>query len=148
MMAYGHPSDTSLENWYEAARTVDQNHTANETFKTAYQTPISVTTCPTQPSLFWLPSPVVHTNPTPGNSALMDIDAGRKKNPLQLTCYRFHKARHKAPDCPLRFDIRELTLKELQMEVMAQMDIAWIDNVVLETEEAAPENTDFVQNNK
>ena len=31
---------------------------------------------------------------------------------------------------------------------MARMDIAQIDQVVLETEEAAPENTDFVQNNK
>ena len=36
MMAYGHPSDTSPENWYEAARTVDQNCTANEAFKMAY----------------------------------------------------------------------------------------------------------------
>ena len=91
---------------------------------------------------------IVHINPTPGNSALVDIDAGRKKNPLPLTCYRCHKAGHKALDCPLRFDIRELTLEELQMEVIARMDIAWIDNVVLETEEAAPENADFVQNNE
>ena len=78
----------------------------------------------------------------------MDIDARQKKNPLLLTCYRCHKAGHKAPDCPLRFDIRELTLEELQMEVMARMDIAWIDNVVLETEEVAPENVDFLQNNE
>ena len=147
-MAYRHPSDTSPENWYKAARTIDQNCAANKAFKTAYQTPISITTCPTQPSLFRLPSPVVHINPTPGNSALVDIDARQKKNPLLLTCYRSPKAGHKAPDCPLRFDIRELTLEELQMEVMAQMDIAPIDNVVLETEEAAPENADFVQNNE
>ena len=118
-MAYGCPSDTSLENWYEAAMTVDQNHAANEAFKTAYQTPISVTTCPAQPSLFQLPSQVVHINPNPGNSALVDIDAGQKKNPLPLTCYRCHKTGHKAPDCLLRFNIRELTLEELQMEVMA-----------------------------
>ena len=74
MMAYGHPSNTSPENWYEAARTIDQNRAANEAFKMAYQTPTSITTRPTQPSLFQLPSPVVHINPTPGNSALMDID--------------------------------------------------------------------------
>ena len=73
-MAYGCPSNTSLENWYEAARTVDQNCAANEAFKTAYWTPISATTCPTQPSLFQLPPPVVHTNPTPGNPVPMDID--------------------------------------------------------------------------
>ena len=53
-----------------------------------------------------------------------------------------------SPNCPLRFDIRELTLEELQMEVMARMDIARIDNVVLEMEEATLENTDFVQNSK
>ena len=148
MMAYGHPFDTSPENWYKAARTVNQNHTANEAFKTAYQTPISITICPTQSSLFQLPSPVVHTNPTPGNPVPVDIDARRKRNPLPLTCYRCHKARHKALDCPLRFDIRELTLEELQMEVMARMDVAQIDNVVLETEEVTLRNKDFVQNNK
>ena len=78
----------------------------------------------------------------------MDIDAGRKKSPLLLTCYRCYKTRHKAPDCPSRFNIRELTLEELQMEVMARMDIARIDNAVLETEEAALENADFVQNSE
>ena len=114
----------------------------------AYRTPTSVTTCPTQPSLFWLPSPVVHINPTPGNSALVDIDAGRKKSPPLLTCYRCHKTGHKAPDCLLRFNIRELTLEELQMEVMTRMDIARIDNAVLETEEATLGNADFVQNSK
>ena len=65
-----------------------------------------------------------------------------------MTCYICHKAGHKASDCLLRFNIRELILEELQMEVMAQMDIAWIDNVVLETEEAALENADFVWNNE
>ena len=51
-------------------------------------------------------------------------------------------------DCPLKFDIRELTLKELQMEVMVRMDLAQIDNVVLEAEEDIPQDKDFVQNNK
>ena len=32
MMAYGCPSNTSPENWYEAARTIDQNCTTNEAF--------------------------------------------------------------------------------------------------------------------
>ena len=35
-MAYGRPSDASLEDWYEAAKNVDQNHAANEAFKLAY----------------------------------------------------------------------------------------------------------------
>ena len=39
-MAYGRPSDSSPENWYEAAKNIDQNRVANEAFKTAYRTPI------------------------------------------------------------------------------------------------------------
>ena len=35
-MAYGHPSDTSLEDWYEAAKNVNQNRVANKAFKLAY----------------------------------------------------------------------------------------------------------------
>ena len=35
-MAYGHPSDASPESWYEAAKNVNQNRTANEAFKSAY----------------------------------------------------------------------------------------------------------------
>ena len=37
MMAYGCPSDASLEDWYEVAKNVGQNRTANEAFKLAYQ---------------------------------------------------------------------------------------------------------------
>ena len=37
-MAYGRPSDASLEDWYEAAKNVDQNvSTANKAFKLAYR---------------------------------------------------------------------------------------------------------------
>ena len=38
-MAFGCPSDASPEDWYEAAKHVDQNHAANKAFKLAYQTP-------------------------------------------------------------------------------------------------------------
>ena len=43
-MAYGRPSDTSPQNWYEAAKNIDQNCVANEAFKTAYRTPMSAPT--------------------------------------------------------------------------------------------------------
>ena len=36
MMAYGCPSNASPEDWYEAAKNVDQNRAANEAFKLAY----------------------------------------------------------------------------------------------------------------
>ena len=43
-MAYGRPSDTSPESWYEAAKNMDQNRVANEAFKSAYQAPASTPT--------------------------------------------------------------------------------------------------------
>ena len=148
MMAYGHPSDTSLENWYEAARTVDQNHAANEAFKMAYQTPIPATTCPTQPSLFWLPPPVIHTNPTLGNPVPMDIDVGQKKNPLPLTCYRRHKAGHKAPGLSSEVWHKGAYPRRTPDGSDGQNGLARIDNVVLEAEEVIPQDKDFLQNNE
>ena len=50
-MAYGHPSNASLEAWYEAMKNVDQNCVANKAFKLAYQTPGPVPVCPT--FLYW-----------------------------------------------------------------------------------------------
>ena len=55
MMAYGHPSNVSLEDWYQAAKNIDQNCAANEAFKMAYRTPTPITTRPVQSSLFRIP---------------------------------------------------------------------------------------------
>jgi len=44
----------------------------------------------------------------------MDIDASRKTQPLLFSCYQCGKARHKAPDCPTQFNIRELSIDDLQ----------------------------------
>ena len=46
-MAYGRPLDSSPNNWYEAAKNVDQNCAANEAFKISLQTPVpaSISTC-------------------------------------------------------------------------------------------------------
>ena len=44
----------------------------------------------------------------------MDIDASQKMQPLPFSCYRCGKAWHKAADCPTRFDIRELSIDDLQ----------------------------------
>ena len=52
-MAYGRPSDSSPNDWYEAAKNVDQNHAANEAFKRSFWTPVpvSIPTCLAPPSL-------------------------------------------------------------------------------------------------
>ena len=106
MMAYRHPSDSSPENWYEAAKNIDKNRAANEAFKMAYQTPVS--TCPllnllhtVQQSLFRAP-PVPHTLPTLSSSTHIDAGVVQRKEPTPMTCYRCHQPGHKAPVIVLR----------------------------------------------
>ena len=43
-MPYGRPLDTSPDNWYEAAKTIDQNQEANEAFQSA--SPSHPPSCP------------------------------------------------------------------------------------------------------
>ena len=38
-MAYGQPSNNSLDDWYAVAKNIDQNHTSNQVFESAYRTP-------------------------------------------------------------------------------------------------------------
>ena len=148
MMAYGCPSDTSLEDWYEAAKNVDQNQAANEAFKLAYQAPVSTPTHsvptslhPVQQILFKIP-PTTHIHPTPGNPVPMDIDIGWKKNPTLLTCYRCHQPGHRALDCPQRFNIRLLRVEELEMELMNRKDTL-LKEILLTKEHKIPEEEDL-----
>ena len=153
-MAYGCPSDASPQNWYEAAKNIDQNRAANEAFKTAYRTPMSTPTrlttvplCLVQQSHSRAP-PNAYVYPTPSTSVPVDIDSSRKKDPTPITCYRCHQLGHKAPDCPLRIDIRLLTNEELENELMNRRDIPPAEILLTETESEVPKEKDFVQDNE
>ena len=78
----------------------------------------------------------------------MDTNAGQKRNPTPLTCYRCHQPGHKALDCPQRFDIRLLTVEELEMELMNRKDTLLKEILLMGMEHEIPEEEDFVQDDK
>ena len=119
-MPSGRPSDMVPTDWYTAARTIDQNRATNEAFWSSYQTPSAAPTpsCLATFNTVRFQAPERSANhqhaPTPRNPVLMDIDASQKMQPLPFSCYRCGKPWHKAADCPTRFDIRELSIDDLQ----------------------------------
>ena len=63
----------------------------------------------------------------------MDIDTSRKMQPLPFSCYQCGKAGHKAPDCPTRFDIQELSIDNLQTHLedcLAELDAKHLEPTV------------------
>lgn len=129
-MAAGRPSDASPEQWYNMAKTVDQNRAANEAFSSSSRSSLP-TPRPNTVSTF-RPPPTVsrpghsHIQPTPGNPVPMDLDAARRTN-VDALCFRCKKPGHFGKNCPDRFDIRNMTTDELQevLELrLAQLDVA------------------------
>ena len=153
-MAYRHPSDASPEDWYEAAKNVNQNHAANKAFKLAYWAPgpapahlTTILVHVASQSIF-CPQAAIPTHPTPSNAISMDIDGSQWKNLVSPTCYQCHQPSHKVPDCPLNFDIRSMTIEELEMELMVKKDKAQVGELPLVPEETTKPEEDFVQNNE
>ena len=129
-MASGRPSDTQPDEWYNMARTVDQNRATNEAFSSSSRNMAPIPSRPVGTSTIRLAPPTqrhAHTVPTPGNPVPMDVDLLRKKTSLPSSCFRCGKTGHFGRDCPDRFDVRTLSLDELQEILenrLAQLDVA------------------------
>lgn len=153
-MASGRPSDIIPAQWYDAARIIDQNRATNEAFRSSYRAPTSVQSHP-QPRQavpgILRPLPThTHVNPSPGYPVPMDVDAARKKTSLPITCYRCGEPGHKAPDCKLRFDVRALSVNELQTyleDKMTALD-ATPEQEEVDVEEEKVVQQDFVKSNE
>jgi Retrotransposon gag protein/Zinc knuckle len=142
-MAAGRPSDESPEQWYNMARTVDQNRAANEAFSSSHRAPVQTPRLTT--SVFRQTVPTsrtgvsghAHIQPTPGNPVPMDLDHSRKSATPPL-CFRCKKPGHFGKDCPDRFDIREMSIEEL--EEALQLRMTQLDIVPAEPEDFATDN--------
>ena len=123
-MAFGRPSDSDPSGWYKMAQTVDQNRAANEAFtsvcRTVSQVPRPVSTHLAGPSA--IDAKPVYVRPPPTDS---------DRAAATLHCFRCRLPGHFGKDCPNRFDVRHLTLEELQevmQSKMTQLDVAPEDN--------------------
>ena len=144
-MTNGRPSDMDTGGWYGAARTIDENKATNEAFRSSYRSPAvtqTSTQAPSRPAFNALKFPAPKpSGPSPGNPVPMDVDAARKK----LACYRCGSLEHLSNRCPLRFDIRNLSVEELQEHLsyrLAELDVAPMEP------EPEEEKEDFVPNDE
>jgi len=80
----------------------------------------------------------------------MDLDLARRKAMPASTCFRCGKPGHFGRDCPDRFDVRALSVDELQTileDRLAQLDVVSANPVDPAGEEPT-EQEDFLSSNE
>jgi hypothetical protein len=123
------PKDNDLQGWFQAARRFDLNRLANEAFRYTSRRPATVTTTtyPARPAFSFLqqnaPTPAIPvTMPTPARVPPQSMS----KVGIE-SCYRCRQSGHIGRGCPLRYDVRHLTVDEedeMVERVLANRDAA------------------------
>jgi len=137
-MTCGRPSDTDPEAWFRLSVRMDQNHAVDEAFHTSHQQPnllapgISCIPMASQPTQAAPAARFAHSNPSPRNPVLMDIDMTQKAKATPDTCRCCGKTGHWAKDCDLHFDVRYMDADELETELkkkLAAKDLAPVETL-------------------
>ena len=142
-MAYGRPSDSIPDAWYEAAKNVDQNRAANKAFKLASRIPVPATI-----STRTTPSVPIHLGP-PSLLQILPSVLRISSTPVNLTplnCYWCHKPGHLATDCPQKHDIWTLSIEEIEMALLVKKDVVETEDPPVAVKKADTE--DFVQDSE
>jgi hypothetical protein len=121
---------------------VDENRATNEAFQSTYRTPVTPASHPAGVFLLRLilSRPNAHLVPSPGNPV---IDLARRKTLPTASCFRCGKPGHFSKECPDHFDVRNLSIDELQEELenrLAKLDVAPPELPVNTEEEAMMED--------
>jgi hypothetical protein len=157
---YGRPSDDQPEAWYAAARRLDLNRLANEAFRGPYvrrATPQAPTNPTSRGGFIRLPAPI-STIPSqappriPSRPLFTGAPPSNTPRP-PMTCFRCGNTGHGARDCPQQFDVRSMTVDELNEAIenrYALMDVATEVVAVADTERetGAAQEEDFTPRNE
>ena len=138
------PKDNDVEGWYEAAKLLDRNRLANEVFNgtTSRRTTVAAPAPPRTPFVRLPAVPAVVPSPLPTRPRLPNpttphlTEASRSKTPM--TCFRCNEPGHTIRECPKRFDVRHLSIEELNEAIqdrLASMDARHETVAVVEEEE-------------
>jgi hypothetical protein len=119
--------DNDLQGWLQAARRFDLNRLANEAFHYTSRRPATTTSHPARSTFSFLRS----SAPMPATPAAMSAPWRAPPPTTSKTaiesCYRCRKSGHISQDCPLRYDVRHLTVDEedeMIEHVLANRDAA------------------------
>lgn len=163
--ATGVPKEDDLSAWIAAAERLDLNRQSNQAFrfgvfsKTQTASPSNTSTRTTAPaSGFRTFSPMTTTvprstttatnvshTPATGSSHMkplpmgipMDVDAARQRRDTPVVCFQCKRPGHVQAQCPNRFDVRHLTIDELEEELQARAQQRDMEDLQAGT--AAPE---------